>query len=184
MTIYELWSDANRVQNLFLPGLDDAATLAVTSQVNGAPIAGNWVRPRVAVLRDGKHNKALTPSDFPSLYGVIPVFSARAVSVLRDELASSGELLDLVCDEGEYFAFNVTRFVDCLDEPNSDLIRFKDGRVVMIKRYAFLPQTPTLVGASSIFRLPQNTPGVPYVTEAFVEKTKKANLAGFLFRPT
>ncbi len=66
--------------------------------------------------------------------------SLRAAEVLQPILEGNGELLPLDCEEGDYFIFNVTRVVDALDESDSDLVKFPDGKRIMeVKRFVFFP---------------------------------------------
>lgn len=144
----------------------------------GKPIGDSWVRFHVEVLRDEEY-KNRQSSDFPS-WGGVPVFSRRAVDALRDLLEPNGEILALDCPDGEYFAYNVTRVVDALDELASDVKRFRDGDVMRILRHSFHPKR---VAKQTIFKIPQFEHAHDiYVTDGFVAGVKTAGLIGFEFR--
>ena len=79
----------------------------------------------------------LPKGDFPSFVGSVLVMSRRAVEALHDLLTQNGRLLPVVCDKDEYFVFNVTRLVDALDKPNSQVSRSDDGRIFNVHKYSF-----------------------------------------------
>jgi hypothetical protein len=114
-------------------------------------------------------------SDFP--WTSFPTFSKRAVEALRDLLEPNGEILPLICEFGDYYAFNTTTVVDALDEEHSELKRFKDGGIMRILRYEFYPEK---LQGLSIFKLSQ-LPGGDYVTDTFVQRVQEAGLVGFDF---
>ena len=68
------------------------------------PISQLW-KPLNVIGRVGSYN------DFPCLNMLVPVFSERAVNVLRDMLEPNGELLPLVHPAGKYYAYNCTKIV-------------------------------------------------------------------------
>lgn len=112
-----------------------------------------------------------------SLLGTVPVFSLRALEALLHILRKNGEVLPLRYAGEEYFAYNVTRFGDVLDEENSVLKRLPSGRILTISRHAFRP-----VDDLTIFKIPQFPKAHVYVTEPFVENVRSAGLTGFAFR--
>ena len=178
MKIFDLGSDANRFQNFVF--VDDEDVLGITEKFAGTPIGMDWQPPRIELLDDADSANR-PPSDFPNLNGMIPVFSGRAVEALRPLLEPSGELLRLEYDAGEYYAFNITKVVDVLDEAASDVERFRDGRIMMIKRHAFVPDVEERLRGICVFKLPQRVRGFSYVTDAFVNAVKRHALRGFSF---
>jgi hypothetical protein len=176
MNVYSLVADANKYQNLVFVNTDD--DWKVIYQFNGTSIGSAW-RPRsVEVLYDEDHAEDRPRSDFPSLFGHLPVFSRRAVEVLESLLKENGELLPLDCKDGDYFVFNVTRVVDALDEAHSELVRFSDGKIMDIKRFIFQADRLTDI---DIFKLPQMPLGKIFVTDKFVRVVQEAGLTGFAF---
>jgi hypothetical protein len=175
MNIFILDPDCNRYQNLVFPSKGDWAILR---QFGGRNLLPSWTAPVVEVLRDKKFNRNLPPSDFPTLSPGVPVFSSRAVSVLNDILLGNGEILPLSCSEGEYYAFNVTTFIDALDESNSEVERFKcDGRIMQINKYVFLGDG---LGGATIFKIPESRMNI-FVTDIFRKKVIDNGLTGFKF---
>jgi hypothetical protein len=132
----------------------------------------------VEVLRDDKFNRNLPPSDFPHLAVAVPVFSLRALNVLRGMIEENGEILPLSCTEGEYYVFNVTTFTDALDESLSGVKRFKDGGVMRVLKYAFFGDR---LCRATIFKIPQFPRSEVYVTDKFRNLAIDNGLLGFKF---
>ncbi len=174
MNVFALRPDCNRYQNLVCTSEKDWTILR---QFDQGRLIESWTPLSVEVLRDNKFNRNLPPSDFPRLVAAILVFSPRAVNILRGMLEENGEILPLSCNEGEYYAFNVTTFVDALDESNSEVKRFKDGGIMRVLRYVFFPDK--LRGAS-IFKIPQ-FPRQVFVTDKFRKVVIDNKLLGFEF---
>lgn len=115
----------------------------------------------------------------PILFAEVPVLSTRAVTVLKPILESNGELLPLHSNDGEYFIFNVLRFVDALNEEASEIVRFPDGkRILEIERFVF---DTSKVKNVDIFKLPQQPLARVFVSDEFVDVVRKAGLLGFNF---
>ncbi len=177
MQIYELSSDADRYENFVLSDERDAG--AMIDGFRGAAMADVWKPISIELAEEGNGRK-LPPSDFPLLHAVVPVFSRRAVEALRDLLELNGELLPLKSSKGEYFAFNITRIVDALDEANSKVKRFSSGRLMVVKQHEFLVER---VAGLTIFKIPQLARSREFVTDVFVERVNQRRLTGFDFLP-
>lgn len=108
----------------------------------------------------------------------VPVFNARAADLLRPLLIDNGELLPLLCDEGSYFAYNVTTVLDALDLEKSSIIRFASGRIMDITRHEFLQAKVT----HSIFKIPQVPWMEVFVTDEFRDAVSQHRLTGFTFK--
>lgn len=118
-------------------------------------------------------------NDYPTLLG-FPAFSHRAVECLRDMLSPNGELLPLKSDCGSYFFFNVTNFVDALDERASEIQYFRSSpeKVLDVRRFVFKSEK---LSSLSIFCIPQR-PMHTFVTEPFKTRVEQCGLRGFVFR--
>jgi hypothetical protein len=119
-------------------------------------------------------------NDFPCIaLSKIPAFSKRAVDALGEMLTDNGELLPLVSDTGEYFAYNVLTKIDCLDERNTRYMRpgERNAALMLVESFAF--HESKLAGAT-IFRIPQQQKKY-LVTNVFKERVEKARLNGFHF---
>lgn len=140
-------------------------------------------RPRIRIDR----NTDSTPrgskaklGDFSNLgHGPEPCFSERAKQLLGPHIDGLGQWLALECDEAPYWLFNVTHTVDALDEANSELIHFSDGRVMRIAQFVFHPEK---LRGELLFQVSQclGTPNL--VTQDFVDLVHKHGLTGFSFR--
>ena len=140
------------------------------------PMGEDWTSQRILIEREREHHRGrLNRSDFPS--GTAPAFSRRATDGLRDLLVTCGEFLPTICDEGEYFFFNVTTVCDILDEERSRIHRSR-GTVLDIHRHVF-KKNATLKPANVMFKLPCRPSGsAVYVTDRFVERVQALGLIG------
>jgi hypothetical protein len=150
-----------------------------------ASLAADWKPLKVFVDHWCEDCK---PSDYPGCW-MIPIFSRRAVDVLGDLLAEDGELLPLDCDEGEYFAYNVTRIIDVLDKERSQIDWHIDvdrsgprirAKKVTIRRIYHFEIHQERMGDAAIFRLPQCLFDL-YVTDVFRDRAEEAGLQGMEF---
>ncbi len=171
MRVYELLADVDHYQAL---DIADGGLYDFAARFEGIPLHGKVNKPRLVPFLE-----ELPKGDFPSLSGNVPVFSRRAVEALHDMLTPNGELLSVVCDNDEYFIYNVTRLIDALDEPNCEVARFDDGRIFDIETYSFYAGR---LRNETIFKLTQFRSGTAYVTSSFMERVKSAGLKGFYFR--
>src|SRR5207248_1378382 len=104
------------------------------------------------------------------------VFSERAVQVLGDFLTANGELLPVICNKVECFAYNVLTVIpDALDEERCELKRFRWGDVMWIYHHEFRPDR---IQGATIFKIPQSKVRV-YVTDAFLKRAEEAGLTRF-----
>lgn len=170
MKVYVLRADSDHYESLLMAGGD---LYEFASRFNGKPMKKLGKDARIK-----KDPRRLPKGDFPSLIPGVPVFSRIAVEALRDLLEANGEIFPAKIDGERYFLFNVTRVADVLDEADSTLSRFKDGRVFYIDCYSFLVEK---LQGLSIFKIPQMVSGNIYVTDAFVELVESAGLKGFWF---
>jgi hypothetical protein len=177
MNIYKLKADFERYQGFSHLKNEDCKRL-VDYELDhrwfrGAAIGDQWW-PIAMGLNEGDED--LPPGDFP--WCSFPAFSKRAVEALQDLLDPNGEILPLICEFGDYYAFNTTQVVDALNEEYSELKRFKSsGRISEILRYEFYPEK---LQGLSIFKLRQS-PSKDYVTDTFVQRVQEAGLVGFDF---
>jgi hypothetical protein len=115
-------------------------------------------------------------NDFPCINFNIPAFSRRAVDALRDLLEPNGELLPLISDVGEYYAYNVTTVADVLDVARSEVTWGYDFLYISsIQQHEFLEER---LRGRAIFWLPQMML-VYYVTQIFAQRVREHRLQGF-----
>jgi Immunity protein family (Imm11) len=172
MKVYLLRADSDHYESVSMASGD---LYEFARRFNGKPMKKLGKDARIK-----KDPRRVPKGDSPSLIPGVPIFSQRAVEALRDLLEANGELFPTKINSENYFIFNVTHVADVLDEPNSELSRFKDGRVFYIDCYSFVAKE---LKGLSVFKIPQMVVGDVYVTDAFVERADSAGLKGFWFLP-
>lgn len=156
--------------------VDPADQSRVEALGRGERYAGEWTPVAVKPL-EPVEPRAEGLQDLVALAGDLPVFSHRAVEVLRDLLAPHGELCPLA--GLPYVAYNVTRVLDALDESRAGVHRIS-GLVVQVERVALRGE---LVRDVPIFRLATIPQGRTFVNEAFRARVRDAGLTGFGLKP-
>lgn len=118
-------------------------------------------------------------NDYPCLELSTPVFSRRAVDALGEMLTQNGELLQLITDVGEYYAYVCLTKLDALDQKKSRILRPKEPNTTAfdIEYFAF---KKTKVPKEAIFRVREH-PGIYLVTDAFKARAEQAGLNGMRF---
>ena len=158
---------------------DDPEIVDLFQRFNGTPFGEAWV-PLDVEVDDDEELHDLPLGDLTLLACHIPVFSKRAVSCLEDILKGHGEILPLLSERGEYFAYNVTAIVDALDVSASEIDYLSTGRLANIRRYSLHRDK---IGDAMIFKLPQVTWLDVFVTDRFVKRVEECELFGFEFKP-
>jgi hypothetical protein len=144
---------------------------------DGTPRAANWVPTKMMRSKFDEHGKPRIPSDFPSGSGFI--VSRAAKDRLGAYLEEAGELLPLDCPDGEFWALNVLRLVDALDEEKSKILRSSDtGRILMIHRHSLFGERL----GPEVFKLSSTPRGWVYFTEAFTSRVQATSLKGINFK--
>lgn len=174
--VFELRSDMDKYLALEFSSSQDRDQL-IAHPFDGSSRTAFW--KSIVVVEYARSRKENRPqSDFPFLMTGIPVFSVRAAEALSDILSANGELLPLVSDIGQYFAYNTTTVIDALDRTTSELETLgRVRRISRVIRYAFVPHA---IPPASIFKLTE--PRVyNYVTKEFVQRVSNCQLVGFTF---
>jgi hypothetical protein len=150
---------------------------------DGKPRARSWIPIAMRRIKDFGDGRRALPCDFPcGSGGSYLIMSEIAKQKIGSHLKRYGEFLPLKCDEGDFWAFHVTHFVDALDESASDVLRAPDdpSMVLMINRHVFQPAKLT---ADWMFKLPQiRGRGGIYVTDPFVDMIRASGLTGLKFK--
>ena len=143
---------------------------------DGRSKAKNW-EPMEVKRSEDSINRPL--SDFPGFI-LMPVFSDKALKVLKDLVKDNVETLRLKFDEGEYFAINITKVLNILDYQRAKYKTFRDGkRIMRIEKYVF--KACEDLEACHIFRLFDEKRGDPFVSDAFKKAVEENGLTGFRF---
>ena len=107
----------------------------------------------------------------------VPAYSMEAAARLREILERVGTLIPLETLYGEFVALDVRERLPALDVEGSEIVRFSSsGRVTDVVQHAFRPEVIRNSG-SPIFLLDIfDRAGWTYVTDAYVEAIREAEL--------
>ncbi len=112
---------------------------------------------------------------------IIPVFSKKALEILRPLIQNSIEELALQFQEAEYYGINVTAVLNVIDYSKSKYIMYSDGkRIMAFQKYAFKSCTELL--NNNIFKIVDEPTRRAFVSDEFKQTVKKNNLSGFKFK--
>jgi hypothetical protein len=146
--------------------------------INGESRQATWQPlPMRLIRKDG--GKRLLESDSPWLGEHALIFNRQALEAIGPMLREYGELLPLQCNEAELWLFNSLRVVDALDEEASSVLRFSNGRIMDITRYALRPEA---IRGVEIFKIPNMRVSPTFVGKKIVEVWKAARLRGLEFK--
>jgi hypothetical protein len=150
---------------------------------DGKPRLATWQPIKMRRYRFTEDGRVLRPCDFPGGFGDshLPMTNL-ARQRIGSYLERYGEFLPLKCNEGDFCTFQVTSFVDALDERASDVLRSPNepNVVIMINKHIFRPDKLT---DDWMFKLPQSRGrGAFYVTDPFVNMIRASGLTGLDFR--
>ncbi|RME58596.1 hypothetical protein D6779_06180 [Candidatus Parcubacteria bacterium] len=146
--------------------------------INGTTRQANWKPIQMQMIREDE-GKKLLPSDSPWLGSNALIFRSSVLDVLGALLQQYGEVLPLSCPGVDLWIYNPTNVIDALDESSSSVLRFDNGRIMMIERYAF---RPNIIAENEIFKIPSLRVSPTFVSHRFVERWKKSGLTGLEFK--
>lgn len=144
--------------------------------LDGTPRQEGWRPIPVIRLTGDEDGRPRSESDFPWLGAHVLVLRKRAVAALAPALRSCGELLPLSCPDAELWLFHALTVADALDESASSIVRFCDGEIRTVERYAFRPDK---VPDVPVFKVPQFRRGPLFLNADFVAQVKANDLTGF-----
>lgn len=122
--------------------------------------------------------KGLELGDAPGF--TIPVFSKKALDILRPLIQDSVEELKLQFDEGEYYGINVISVLDVIDYDKSEYRKYSDGKRIMVfHKYVF--RDVKEIRKHHIFKIMDEPTRWAFVSDEFKETVEKNNLTGFKF---
>ena len=123
--------------------------------------------------------KKLELSDAPGFN--IPVFSKKALGILRPLIQNSIEELELQFQEAEYYGINVTTVLNVIDYAKSKYKMYSDGnRIMAFQKYAF--RSCDELSSYNIFKIVDEPTRRAFVSDIFRQTVEKNNLSGFKFR--
>lgn len=150
----------------------------INVEIGGTPRQASWNPIPVRLIREDE-GKALAVSDSPWLgYGPL-IFRPVVVEALGSLLRKYGELLPLACSEADLVIYNPTRILDALDEAASSVMRFADGRIMLIQKHVFRSD---VVGESDVFTIPEERVAPTFLSHLFVDRWKESGLKGLEFK--
>lgn len=140
---------------------------------NGAEKMKDWKPMQVKRMYDRAF------SNTPGLSPHIPVFDKKAIDVLSDLLINSAEILPLECEDGKFYAINITNVKDCIDYDKSKYKTFRDGkRIMRFTKYVF---DEMKIEWENLFKIKEEPLKRPFVSEEFRKRVVDNNLTGFKF---
>jgi hypothetical protein len=179
MGIWEVLPDGNNYRSLDFPNLTPREDLEVVRLFrSGEPLGAMWKPMRVEWYEaEGEEQKPV--GHFPSMGGSIPLaISAQALKVLSPLIQNQIEVLDLITEPplGTFYALNIF-FADCLDHSRSVFVRFDDGRIMRVDKYAFRPKC---LEGKHLFRLPEVWTYV-FADDVLKQAVEQNGLGGLVF---
>jgi len=178
MKIWHISTDPNTYRSLVTPDLSPGDYTALVRLFrSGQLFAATWKPLRVEWFIEKEEDRKPV-GDFPTIAGIVPlIMSEKARTKLTDVIQENVEFLPLEASFGIYYAANV-HVVDCLEREKSQLIRFSDGGIMRVERYAF--NTDILKGMH-IFRIPEEVLSRTFVDEDFKSAAEEHGLKGLTF---
>lgn len=150
----------------------------IDTEITGTPRQSNWKPIPVRLVHEDQ-GKWLATSDSPWLGYGPSIFRPAVIKALGPMLREYGELLPLACSEAELVIYNPTRVLNALDETASSVMRFSDGRIMLIKKHVFHGD---VVGENDIFTIPTKRVSPTFFSHRFVDRWKASGLKGVEFK--
>lgn len=103
--------------------------------------------------------------DFPFIDGNITVFSENVFTAIRSMITSCAVITNIVVEGTQYEIIEANKIRNVLDTEQSVIKRFKDGRIMNIKKYVFKQNS----SYPAMFRI-EEFPTFTFVTEDVLDK--------------
>lgn len=140
---------------------------------DGRSKLSNWKPIEVTRMEPEKN---IQLGDAPGFF--LPVFSKKAVEILKPLIQNYVEFLPLIFEE-KYYVINVVNVLDAIDYDLSEYKTFRDGkRIMAFKKYCFKVEA---IGENHIFKIIDEKRRGAFVTDKFKSIVEKNNLNGFKF---
>lgn len=157
------------------------------SVTDWVPIEVRADDPTNKVGRRRRHNSKYKPAKETDMFKLdpgTPVFSGRAWDLLRPLIGPHVQALPLICDEGEFWAINVTTTIpEVFDWARSDYCMFDHdpSRICILNRVVLKHRDSAW---PPIFKLgPSVTGSWVFVSDQFRQAVDRLKLAGAAFHP-
>lgn len=173
MKIWQLHFELDKYDNL-IPVKE--FTVAEIKSFDGRKMKDTW---KPLPVKRMEPEKKLELSDAPGF--TIPVFSKKALEILRPLIQNSVEELELQFEEAEYYGINVTTVLNVIDYPKSEYVMFSHGnRIMAFEKYAF--RICDELQNNDIFKIVDEPLRRAFVSEKFKNIVEENNLSGFIFK--
>lgn len=173
MKIWQLRFELDKYENLMpVRGF----TADEIRSFDGRKMKENW-NPLPVIRMEPE--KGLELGDAPGF--TIPVFSKRALEILRPLIQNNIEELELQFQEGEYYGINVITVLNVIDYTKSIYEMYRDGnRIMVFEKYAF--KDCAEIVDNNIFKIVDEPTRWAFVTEKFKKAAEENHLSGFKFK--
>jgi hypothetical protein len=149
----------------------------LVTRLDGTPRRTGWTPVAMEIIHrdEGKRRKR---ADAPWLGSHALILRQDAAAAISGSLLPWGEFLPLRCEEAPLAVYNPTNVLDALDEQASDVHRFENGRIMMVKRYAF---RKSAIGSVAVFKIPSLRSSPTFFTEPVVRDWMATGIRGVRF---
>jgi len=177
MSIWRVINNAEKYKRVQLVNFDEQWEIFAYRFI-GKPLLSDWPEVRVKFYRDESN---LLKPDIMTLAGSNPlIFTHRALQILGPILGDSIEVLPIKHGRAVWYAINILRVKDCLDQKKSNVIYFSSGRIMDVEKYVFYDNC---LNDCYLFKLPEFINSIQYATDAFKEIVEINKLTGLVFIP-
>lgn len=178
ITIYRLGSQE---EGEYCHPVDDVDWDYLTDFFAHRRAASEWKPIRVHLLKHGDRGERATPVDAPWIAVHLLILKPRARLVMERFLLDYGAWkLHVECSSATNIAmFSPARVRGYLDEENSTIERFDDGRILSIDKHVFMRTPPP----AAFFAIDELRVGSMFVSQEFVDLWTRHGLTGLTFTP-
>jgi hypothetical protein len=150
----------------------------ISREIDGTPRSSSWAPISVRLVKKDR-GVDLADSDAPWLGANALVFRDESILCVQDMLLNYGEVLPLACRGENLFVYNPTNKIDALNEAESSLQRFGDGRIMFITEYSFFDD---IVENVDIFKIQNLRVSPTFLSHRFVDRWNESGRKGLEFK--
>jgi hypothetical protein len=147
--------------------------------LDGTPWRDRWTPVRMELITTDAYGGAYQRADVPWMSAMSLFLRDEAIKTAGPILEQYGELLPVECDSADVVVFNAGQVLDVLDEDQSEIDRFADGRLMGIDTYVFRGDG---IPERAAFKIPQEPDGPIFYTDALVAELNALSLSGLDWR--
>ncbi len=146
------------------------------------PIGKTWEPVVFGNYPEQRGRRRKPEGDFPSSgYSPQPLMTDQAWQALKPLIGDCCELLPCVHPTGgTYWLVHVLKSIDALDDSRAEVVRFDDGEIMRVKRFAFHEER---IKGHPIFKLPHRRGNALIIGDEFRKIVEANDLKGLLFHP-